>query len=81
MLVMKNRSSLATKFQTDKPWAKLRISRQQYLASKPWKSAGISRQEFEKTLQLAPDEIIDKLWDEAHADMLLKSMGLDSDQA
>ena len=55
------------------------LSRKQYLASKPWKSARISRLEFEKNLQLAPDEIIDTLWDEAHADMLFRSMGLCSD--
>lgn len=73
---MKKRRSLAAKLQVDKPWAKLRISRKQYLTNKPWRNAGVSRQEFEETLQLAPDEILDELWDEAHADMLLKSMGL-----
>lgn len=36
----------------------------------------MSRQEFEKTLHLAPDDVIDELWDEAHADLLLDSMGL-----
>lgn len=77
---MKKRKGLASRFVEDKPWAKLRVSRQQYLVQKPWKKAGLSRQDFEQTLQLAPDDIIDELWDEAHADMLLKSMGL-SDQA
>ncbi len=73
---MKKRKRLASIFVGDKPWAKLRVSRKQYLANKPWKKAGLSRQDFEQTLRLAPDDIIDELWDEAHADMLLKSMGL-----
>lgn len=75
-LAMKKQGSLASKLQAEKPWAKLRISRKQYMSSKPWKGADMSRQEFEKTLHLAPDDVIDELWDEAHADLLLDSMGL-----
>lgn len=47
------------------------------MSSKPWKSAGMTKGEFEELLQVAPDDMICELWDEAHADNLLKALGFD----
>jgi hypothetical protein len=37
----------------------------------------MTKGEFEELLQVAPDDMIGELWDEAHADNLLKALGFD----
>lgn len=58
----------------EKPWAKLRMSRQQYSASRIWKKCGMERDVFEKKLQLIPDELIGRMYEEANAERLIEAM-------
>ncbi len=61
----------------DKPWAILKISRKVYETNKPWKAAKMSREAFEELVRTAPPELVSALWDEAHADMLVKALGME----
>ena len=66
--------SLKEKFERDKPWAKLRKSRQAYEADKPWKRARMSREKFEEMVSVIPDHLIDEIKINADAESLLKGV-------
>lgn len=63
-------SKVADKLKSEKPWAILGISRKRYEASKPWKGAKMSRDQFEQSLRLLPNEIVQEMKLHAAADLL-----------
>ena len=66
--------SLKTKLDRDKPWAKLRKSRQAYEADRPWKRAGMSREKFEEMVAIIPDALVDEIKINADAEALLEGI-------
>ena len=57
-----------------KPWAKLRLSRQEYQKARLWKKAGLTRQDYEKIIDALPTEILDGLKLEAEAERLVNAI-------
>ncbi len=63
---------------SNKPWAKLRMTRREYEIKKPWRfgSSGkkMRRELFEKCLLALDQEDIDAAIEEGHAEMLLRAV-------
>ena len=57
-----------------KPWAWLRMSRKQYDALRIWKKCNLSREEFGKFVLCLPSELIDEMYENATADMLVDAI-------
>lgn len=58
----------------NKPWSWLRMTRKKYDTLKPWKQCHMSREQFGKLVLCLPSEIIDKMYEEARADILLEAI-------
>ena len=58
----------------NKPWAVLGMSRREYEAKRPWKVAGVSRDHFEEITVMVPAEIIERLKEEAQAELLVEQI-------
>jgi len=58
----------------NKPWAVLGMSRREYEAKRPWKVAGVSRDHFEDITVMVPAEIIERLKEEAQAELLVEQI-------
>ena len=59
---------------SEKPWAKLRLTRREYETKRPWAAAGINRKRWEEILLEFPDEAITALYLEADAEKLVEAM-------
>lgn len=58
----------------DKPWARLGWSRKMWDIKKPWKKAGMTKKRYIEILLALPDETVQEIRDEAHAEMLLEGV-------
>ena len=67
-------SKLAEKFAAQKPWAWLRISRAKYDRLKPWKNSGFSKEEYERILLSLPQDLVETLYEEARANILIDAL-------
>lgn len=81
MLIEEKNNSLASRFNENKPWAWLRMSRQQYERQRIWKKLKMSRRRFDSLVLLIPPEVIEHIIEEARADMLVEAIfkGLETD--
>jgi len=58
----------------NKPWAVLGMSRREYEVKRPWKGAGVSRDHFEEIKAIVPPEMIERLKEEAQAELLVEQI-------
>lgn len=66
--------SLKNVFSADKPWACLRMTRKQYEQQRIWKKLNMPRAEFDALVLKLPSEVVEGMYDEARADMLVESI-------
>lgn len=66
--------SLKNIFSADKPWACLRMTRKQYEQQRIWKKLNMPRAEFDALVLKLPSEVVEGMYDEARADMLVESI-------
>ena len=59
---------------SEKPWAKLRLTRREYEAKRPWMKSGVGRKQFEAFVLEMPDDAIDALYREADAEKLVEAL-------
>ena len=71
MLFYTAMGKLAERFNREKPWAALGISRREYETARPWKKAEMERKAFEELVCLLPPGAIEELRLEADAEKLL----------
>lgn len=62
------------KFEKEKPWAILGVSRKSYDALKPWKKMKLSREEFGNKICSLPPEVFNDLRLHADANILVDSL-------
>jgi hypothetical protein len=67
-------SKITDRLKSEKPWAILGISRRHYEASKPWKAAKMSRDQFEQSLRVLPNEIVQEMKPHAAAEFLTEKL-------
>lgn len=66
--------SLKNIMSVDKPWACLRMTRKQYEQQRIWKKLNMSRAEFDALVLKLPSDVVDEMYEEARADMLVAAI-------
>lgn len=61
-------------FSADKPWACLRMTRKQYEQQRIWKKLNMPRAEFDALVLKLPSEVVEGMYDEVRADMLVEAI-------
>lgn len=67
-------NSLKNILNIDKPWACLRMTRKQYEQQRIWKKLNMSRAEFNNLVLKLPPDVVDRMYEEARADILVESI-------
>jgi len=67
-------SKLSKALAAQKPWAHLRMSRKKYESLRLWKDTGLSREQFEALVLTLPQDFVEKIYEEARADMLVEAI-------
>lgn len=67
---------LKDKLNQDKPWAALGWTRKQWKRSKMWKKAGVTEEKMGRLLRNLDHETLQKLRDNAYAELLTETLGL-----
>ena len=66
--------AMLQRLKSEKPWAKLRITRKQYETTRPWMKSGVGRKQFEAFVLEIPDDAVDALYREADAEKLVEAL-------
>ncbi|MCF8108824.1 MAG: hypothetical protein K9J81_07515 [Desulfohalobiaceae bacterium] len=72
---------LKDKLNQDKPWAALGWTRKQWKRSKMWKKAGVTEEKMGRLLRNLDHETLQKLRDNAYAELLTEKLGLGPDNS
>lgn len=66
--------SLRDSLTKEKPWAWLRMSRREYDKARLWKKCGMPREEFEEKILSLPQDVIELITENMHAEMLVDAI-------